>query len=390
MTRKFILYVCFLICIQFVYAQQKLKNEFILQGTMLNRQDGLVYLSYQNMEGKYFRDSAFIKNGKFGFKGMISEPTMAYFTTNAQVRGMDDPNYTSFYLEPAVMKIVVRENEFKEAKISGSKTQREYEDLQLKSGKLRKRWKVVMDTLSEVNKRSNAEYQELKNWVLKPYIEEMKEINWNFLRSHPNSYVSPMVLFSVAGDLTSDSLIMYYNRFPEKVKQTAYGKIIREELERRKIGVPGTIAANFTATDINGNKLTLADYKGKYVLIDFWASWCVPCRKGNPHLLAVYSKYKEKGFEIIGISDDDRNHEAWRKAVDQDKIGVWKHVLRGLDMDKKLKGQKNPNDISEGYGIATLPTKILIDANGNIIGRYGESKEDVDAMDKKLEEIFNR
>jgi thiol-disulfide isomerase/thioredoxin len=123
-------------------------------------------------------------------------------------------------------------------------------------------------------------------------------------------------------------------------------------------------------------------------LLDFWASWCVPCRKGNPHLLSLYSKYKDKGLEIIGVSDDDNNHEAWQKAVDKDGIGVWKHVLRGLDMKKRLAGEENESDISQYYGIHSLPTKILIDPNGIIIGRYGGGGESDEAMDKKFAEIF--
>jgi thiol-disulfide isomerase/thioredoxin len=286
------------------------------------------------------------------------------------------------------MKVAVKENAFKEAKVMGSKSQNENEELQSKLNKVRNRWKVVFDTLSAVNKRSNFQFQELKNWVLKPYEAEVEEIHKEFLETHPASYVSPLALRSLAGELTADSLAMYYNRFPQGVKNTSFGKTVKEELERRKIGVPGTFAAGFSATDINGNKLDLADYKGKYVLLDFWASWCVPCRKGNPHLLSLYSKYKDKGFEIIGVASDDGKEEAWRKAVEQDKIGVWKHVLSGYDQEKRMRGEKNENYIGPKYGIATLPTKILIDPNGMIIGRYGESTEDVEAMDKKLSEIF--
>lgn len=114
----------------------------------------------------------------------------------------------------------------------------------------------------------------------------------------------------------------------------------------------------------------------------------MPCRKGNPHLLSLYSKYKEKGFEIVGVSDDDSNHDAWKKAVAKDGIGVWKHVLRGLDMKKRMNGEENPEDISDYYGIHSLPTKILIGPDGVILGRYGGGGENDEAMDKKLKEIF--
>lgn len=372
------------------HSQQNSKKQFVLQGRVLNQKQGWVYLSYTDKDDRHVRDSAALKNGTFQFKGFISEPTMAMLNGKMQTRSVDDPNYTAIYLEPTVMKVAVKENAFKEAKVLGSKSQNENEELQSKLNKIRNRWKVVFDTLSAVNKRSNFQFQELKNWVLKPYGDEVEEIYKEFLVTHPASYVSPLALHSLAGELTADSLAMYYNRFPEGVKNTSFGKMVKEELERRKIGVPGTFAASFSAADINGNKLNLTDYKGKYVLLDFWASWCVPCRKGNPHLLSLYSRYKDKGFEIIGIASDDGKEEAWKKAVEQDKIGVWKHVLSGYDQEKRMRGEKNENHIGPKYGIATLPTKILVDPNGMIIGRYGESIEDVEAMDTKLSMIFGK
>jgi thiol-disulfide isomerase/thioredoxin len=369
-------------------AQQKSKEQFVLKGTMLNQKEGWMYLSYADKDGKYVRDSNQISNGHFQFMGFVKEPTMANLNGKMASRSMDDPNTTSFFLEPADMKITVSVNDFKRARITGSKTQMEYEVLQKPLNKLRDQWKVVFDTLSAVNKRSNAQFQELKNWVLTPYHAEESKIYSAFLNSHPTSYVAPLVLRFLAADLSTENLVLHYNRFPQLVKNSSFGKSIKQELERRKIGVPGTMAASFVTTDINGIKLGLVDYKGKYVLLDFWASWCVPCRKGNPHLLSLYAKYKDKGLEIIGVSDDDRNHEAWNKAVEQDKIGVWKHVLRGFDMDKRLKDEKNENDISEHFGISSLPTKILVDPNGMIIGRYGEGEADDKAMDIKFSELF--
>jgi thiol-disulfide isomerase/thioredoxin len=147
-----------------------------------------------------------------------------------------------------------------------------------------------------------------------------------------------------------------------------------KEIQNLQSGSPGSKAFAFAKKDINGQDLSLAEYNGKkYVLLDFWASWCVPCRKGNPHLLSLYSKYKDKGLEIIGIADDDSAQAAWKRAVEQDKIGVWKHVLRGLK--RTSTGYDRSEDTSEGYGIHSLPTKILIDKNGIIIGRYGGGGE---------------
>jgi thiol-disulfide isomerase/thioredoxin len=161
---------------------------------------------------------------------------------------------------------------------------------------------------------------------------------------------------------------------------------VTAELEKRKLGVIGSMAKDFTTTDIESNKLSLSDFKGKYVLLDFWASWCLPCRKLNPHLKELYATYKDKGFEVIGVSDDDRNPDAWKKAVVEDAL-PWKHILRGAKM---VNGRPDLSaDISAGFNISSLPTHVLIDPNGKIIGRYGgEGGEDHASLDKKLELVL--
>jgi len=167
------------------------------------------------------------------------------------------------------------------------------------------------------------------------------------------------------------------------------GKEIAKQMAELKAGSPGSVAADFTAKDINGNTLTLSTFKGKYILIDFWASWCVPCRRSMPHVKELYAEYKDKGLEVIGVSDDDNDSSAWKKAVATDGTGVWHNVLRGLDWAKLRKGEKSEHDISDKFGIHSLPTKILIDRDGVIIGRYDKgTEEEAAAMDKKLAEAM--
>ena len=384
---RYQLFFFFSLCISVLNAQQKTADQFVLKGTVLQQQDGFVTLSYTGKDGKYVRDTTAVNNGAFLFKGFISEPTMASLSGKVTTRSMDDPNTTNFFIEPTTIQITVKPNAFKQAKITGSKTQAEYELLQKPVAKIRERWKVVMDTLMAVNKRSNWQYQELKDWVLQPYNAEIREVEMAFINSHPTSYVTAYTLRFRGRELATDSLKMLYNRFPEKVKQSIFGKAIAADLEKRKIGVPGTAAAVFTATDINGKKINLTDLKGKYVLLDFWASWCVPCRKGNPHLKELYAQYKDKGFEVIGVSDDDRNPDAWKKAVMQDDL-PWLHVLRGY---KTVNGTPDRSaDINEGYNISTLPTQILIDDKGVIVARYGDDGEDHSLLDQKLQSIFSK
>jgi thiol-disulfide isomerase/thioredoxin len=363
-------------------AQQKLNNQFVLKGQVTGIEGGWLNLYYTGIDGKRIHDSTELKNGSFSFKGKISEPTMAYLGLKEEKRSQD--NSVSFFIEPSEMNVVLPLNKFGDATFKGSKTQNEYAALQTKKQKIQERWKVVMDTLSAVNKRSNVQFQELKNWVLQPYQAEMKDLDYAFFASHPQSPVTAYMLRFYVSSLSLDTLQAYYDKLGKKLQQTNDGKDLANEIQKLRGGSPGSMAKNFTATDINGKELSLGDFKGKYVLLDFWASWCVPCRAGNPHLKELYSRYKEKGIEFIGVSDDDRNHDAWHKAVEKDGL-PWRHVLRGLDMEKRMNNEPNEKDISEKFGIHTLPTKILIDRSGKIIGRYSEDEAPLDA---KLKEIF--
>ncbi|HMI05818.1 MAG TPA: TlpA disulfide reductase family protein, partial [Pedobacter sp.] len=215
------------------------------------------------------------------------------------------------------------------------------------------------------------------------------KIDLEFIKTHPDSYLSAYLLKWKVSSMSLAESKSYYAVLSDRIRQSSYGKGVLEEIKGLESGSPGSVASVFSVKDINGEPLSLSDFKGKkYVLIDFWASWCVPCRKGNPHLLSLYSKYKEKGFEVVGVSDDDSAPDAWKKAVAQDKIGVWKHVLRGLK--RTAAGFDKSEDISAPYGIHSLPTKILIDKEGMIVGRYGGGGEGDEAMDKKLAELFDK
>jgi thiol-disulfide isomerase/thioredoxin len=373
-------FVLFLLAAYVTVPAQK----FVLTGAIPNADGAMVHLTYQVDGGKRVQDSCVVEQGRFRFSGTIPGPTLGYLYQPGESR---DRSGMQIFLEPAAMQVAIRDGNFEKAVVTGSNTQTEYEVLQKRLDKVEQRWKVVMDTLTAVNKRSNFEYQALKDWVLVPYFIEVKEIALSFYASHPASYVTAFMLRADGRELTTDSLRMFYNRFPGPLKRSGYGKEILAEIGRRTIAVPGTKSPDFETTDINGNHLALSDFRGHPVLLDFWASWCLPCRKSSPHLKDLYASYKDKGLIVIGIASDDDRPDAWRKAVDQDSVGMFHQVLAGFDRQKFMDGKTNPADIGKKYGIVSLPTKILIDKDGMIVGRYED--DDPTTMDSRLAGLFD-
>lgn len=399
MMKKIVFSVLLLTGVMQMQAQDR---PFVLQGKIKGQNSGKIKLYYESGNG-YKQDSAAIRNGAFEIKGTLTAPTMAYIAGAVKSQSMDDPNSTSLFLEPGKMSLELTAGDFRNLRLTGSKTQNEYKEVETLKENVMTKLKPILADYNRANeiyieamkaKKPEAEQEALKmkaNAVkdkMNPYHEELSRIDRDYIKSHPDSYYSAYAFRYMTSNMPVSEARLAYEKFSDRIKESSYGKAIAEEIKKMEAGSPGAVAASFTATDIDGKLLNLADFKGKkYVLLDFWASWCVPCRQGNPHLLSLYSNYKDKGLEIIGISDDDGNQEAWRKAVAKDGIGVWKHILRGLK--RTSSGYDRSNDISEGYGIHSLPTKILIDKNGVIIGRYGGGGENDEAMDKKMAEIFN-
>jgi len=329
-------------------------------------------------------DSVKIVNGKFTYKGTVEGDNKPISITNKKTDHMTpDMKYATVYAEPGDMTVGINVFNFSSPVVTGSK-------FQLDNDKYAAMIKADTDVLQMINKKYYAaKTQEEKDSLMKmaePFRKDYGEKTMQFINENPNSNLSAQLLRMQSSSMELSKLKAAYNKLAPSVQQTESGKEIASEISTQEKTQPGQPAPDFTATDINGKKLSLSKFKGKYVILDFWASWCVPCRKSNPHMLELYNKYNKKGLEFIYISDDDSKPEAWRAAVKKDGLQNMHHVLRGLKVvDRNTMKFDKTNDISEKYAVHFLPTKILIDKEGKIYKNYGSESEE---LDKDLKAIF--
>jgi thiol-disulfide isomerase/thioredoxin len=379
-------------------------GSFTISGTIGAVRSPVIRLYYTSNTGKRVVDSSFIRNGHFSFHGEAAEPESAFLSIAAPNTAMTEKNGIHFYIENAGMRITVPGDDLSKAVITGSATEDEYRTLKAAQAPILK----AMEPLSARFKKANeaymaairaqkpeAELDTLKyraaaiHDAFEPYQARLAQLAFQFFESHPESYVTANELRYYTATLSLDSLKLFYSRLGTAVQQGQAGKEIAAEIEKLQAGSPGSMAADFAAPDLRGDTFRLSSLRGKYVLIDFWASWCVPCRKSMPHVKELYALYKDKGLDVVAVSDDDSKPAAWRHAIEKDGTGEWHNVLRGLNMEKRMKNESNPEDISEKFGISELPTKILIDPGGKIIGRYDKgTDEEAAALDRQLAAAF--
>ena len=181
----------------------------------------------------------------------------------------------------------------------------------------------------------------------------------SFIQQRKSSYVSPFLLV-VVNQLSDDIFLLErrYQSLSPEVQQSMYGKYLREVIDNGKVGAVGSEAMDFTQADTAGIPISLSSFKGKYVLVDFWASWCKPCRMENPNLVAAYERFKSKNFTVLGVSLD-RSRDAWIKAIQDDKL-AWSQVS-----DLKFWS----NAVAQQYRVQQIPQNFLIDPNGKIVGK---------------------
>ncbi|WP_363439641.1 TlpA disulfide reductase family protein [Chitinophaga ginsengisegetis] len=308
-------------------------------------------------------DTVPVKDGRFTWTGNITEPQKIYIGTSTR--------YLELFMENAAIQVNGNMDSTDQIKITGSATQDAYEAFK----------KSITDITSQED-TLYSKYDEVKdNNTAKAALEATLESLRNQRRGRTKAYIKAHPESALSVSMVADMAVMgeyapvdsMFRTLTPAAQQTATGIRLAKRLAVLKKSAIGQPMIDFTQGDVDGKPIHLSDFKGKYVLLDFWASWCGPCRAENPNVLKAYNKFKDKNFTVLGVSLDDKA-DKWKEAIKQDGM-PWMQV-------SDLKGFRN--EVAQEYGIQAIPSSFLIDPQGIIIAKELRGT----ALHTKLAEIL--
>ena len=372
---KYIPTLLLLLCALTVKAQEL--KPFTIKGDLSNINDRIdsIHMAYATNGVRY--DQAFeVKNGLFNIKGNISQPVVAsiyYFASGDTVRKKIQSTATTstqIFIQPGDM-IFASGNIIDDNTLQGSPWDRDFREME----KMRKAYNEKMEEELEsifLEKDTAVSRQKMKVLLDSARVFPVK-IWLPYLNRNPQS---PLVFYAVNQmmmfnrDFQGQDIAPIYERLTVEMQNSYEGNLLKAIIATGN----GSRAPEFSQADTSGAQVSLSSFRGKYVLLDFWGSWCTFCRKEHPNLIMEYEKYKEKGFTVISVAADE-DKSKWIGAIRKDGIGRWTHV-------SDLKGTNN--EVAKLYFVKAYPGNFLIDPNGIIIAQNLRGE----ALEKKLAEIF--
>lgn len=366
----------------FLSAQTGTHSQFVLTGKLKNipKMPEHIYIEYVSANNRIM-DSAQVKKGEYKFTGDIAEPTFCRLSTVnrqliAQGTAVDNANdEVNIFLSPDKME-VTHIDSFSNIVVKGSAAHTDYKEFE----KIIQPYNDSMQAFFNDYKQYSAEgnVEKAKEIEIKAtlFAQEIRGIFRSFIQSHPSSFMSFLLLQQYAGnDLNVAETEPLFDRLTDEVKSYPSVVQFKRMLDIAKRTSIGQMAADFTQNDTLGNPVSLSSLRGKYLLVDFWASWCQPCRIENPNVVEAFNRYKDKGFFVLGVSlDRPGAEEAWLKAIHDDGL-TWTHVS---DL------QFWNNAVAVMYGIQSIPQNLLLDPTGKIIGKNLRGQELLNTLEGLL------
>ena len=342
-------------------------NQFELIGNADVSDGTMIYVLQADQNNQpYIKDSTSVQSNSFKFKGISSTPQISYI----QVQGVN--GYVLAILENGDIKADIYKDSISKSKVYGTKSNDDFI-------KYKSETKSLVDVMNNIS--SDAQNAIMSGDVVtameleKEYNSKEREVmlyEWDFIVDNLDSYMSALLLevFMIENKVNKDSIIDVYESFSNRIKVSDVGKNIADLLSQFEDPIEvGEIAPDFTAPSIDGPDITLSNVllDNKVTLLDFWAAWCRPCRIENPNLVRLHKKYKDAGFDIIGVSLD-RTREQWEQAVIDDNL-PWTQV-------SNLNFWNDP--VARRYSIRAIPQSYLLNKDGLVMGKNlrGQELED--------------
>jgi len=358
------------VAISTLFASCNTKKTYELSGKLEGQPEGKIYLNIEQDRKLVKIDSADIVNGTFKFEGSVAVPDVCYLQVG------DKRGAISVFLENAPISVEANMENLREAKITGSASQDVYSSFEASMAE----FKTKQDPIIADYKKAMADKDEVAaEKAVKEYesIDSVKMVSVKtFIKDNSSSVAASVIAYrSLLSQADASEMEAIYNTFSDDVKASRSSIAIKSRLDILKSVAVGQPAPDFTLNTPEGTPMSLSSLKGKVVVIDFWASWCGPCRRANPHMVEIYNELSSMGVEFLGVSLDN-DKAKWLKAIEDDGL-IWKHV-------SDLKGWNSA--AAKLYGVNAIPATVLIDQKGVIVAE----KVSGDELKAQIEELLKK
>lgn len=379
--------ICLFLSIGFISCKKNNDGSFFIKGTITGFKDStLIEIRYDTFEKNDWitiTDSTRVIGGRFSFQGNIKDVTVAR---------LDFPNrFIRIYIEPTSMNLHIDGNKPYRYRLTGTMVEKENIELRQCLQPYMEFYYKSLDRIINLSHEIDLsqEGSPVRDSLIRigDSIFAMNEINsykrdsiqLDFAAKHPYYRITPDLLHSVSetDNVSIDSVLAVYNILADEIKNSRMGKLVLKEIqehEKKKRILNSTSIGfypfDFIRKSFSGDTIQLSDYKHKtYVLLDFWASWCIPCLKEVPKMKEICKEYQNKGLTVIGISlDEDKN--SWRKAIQKQQMDGWSQILSIRWNDENSDDSFMESALSEIYGCTEIPFYVLIDKDGKVVAKW--------------------